>query len=181
MTKPNLFPDDYIQSIFEVDFEALYQEGYRAIIFDVDNTLVPHGAPADERSIEFFSYLHGCGFCALLLSNNKEPRVKAFAERVKYAEYIYKAGKPGKAGYQKAMERMKVTKEETLFAGDQIFTDIWGANRCGIRTIMVKPVLKWKEEIQIILKRFLEAPILLAFQVYRKLGGAVRPAPLKQA
>ena len=55
----------------------------------------------------------------------------------------------------------------TIFVGDQILTDVWGANRAGIRSVMVKPVLKWKEEPQIILKRFLEALILLGYRIYK--------------
>ena len=180
MKKNNFFPDDYIKSVYRVDFQKLYEEGYRGVIFDVDNTLVPHGAPADERAIRFFKYLHRCGFHALLLSNNKEPRVKSFAEDVKFATYIFKANKPAKSGYQKAVEQMGTTEETTLFVGDQIFTDIWGANRANIRTIMVQPILKWKEEPQIILKRFLEAAVLLAYHIYRKRGGSVRPVPLRR-
>ena len=180
MKKSKLFPDDYINSIYKADFHRLHEEGYRAVIFDVDNTLVPHGAPADERAIRFFKYLNECGFQALLLSNNKEPRVKSFAEDVKFASYIFKAKKPNPRSYEKAMQRMGVTRDKTLFVGDQIFTDIWGANRAGIRSIMVRPVKKWKEEIQIIFKRFLEAVILLAYKVYRKRGGEVRKVPMRK-
>lgn len=65
-----------------------------------------------------------------LLSNNKEPRVKSFAQQVK-CPYIYKGGKPGAKGYKKAMETMGTDVKNTLFVGDQLFTDIWGANRLG--------------------------------------------------
>ena len=44
------YPGEYVDSTYEIDFDALYREGYRGIIFDIDNTLVPHGAPADERA-----------------------------------------------------------------------------------------------------------------------------------
>lgn len=44
------FPDQYVASTYVIDFEKLYEEGVRGLIFDIDNTLVPHGAPADERS-----------------------------------------------------------------------------------------------------------------------------------
>ena len=178
MKHPILFPDDYIESVYRVDFAALYREGYRAVLFDVDNTLVPHGAHADQRAIEFFSYLHDCGFTALLLSNNKEPRVKSFSEEVTYAKYIYKAGKPNPKNYRKAMEILGTNTENTLFVGDQILTDIWGANQAGIRTVMVKPILKWKEEIQIVAKRLLEAVILLFYRLYLRTGGSHRPVPL---
>ena len=44
------FPDEYLDSTYEIDFDSLYAQGYRGLLFDIDNTLVPHGAPADERA-----------------------------------------------------------------------------------------------------------------------------------
>ena len=76
------FPDEYVDSAYGIPFEELYRKGYRGIIFDVDNTLVPHGAPADERAIKLFERLRALGLKTCLLSNNKEPRVRSFAEQV---------------------------------------------------------------------------------------------------
>ena len=156
-----LFPGEYLDSTYVIDFDKLYKEGYRAVIFDVDNTLVPHGAPADERAISLFAHLKELGYSCMLLSNNKEPRVKMFNEAV-HVNYIYKAGKPKPANYRKAMEIMGTTVENTLFVGDQIFTDVMGANIAGIRTILVKPIHP-KEEIQIVLKRYLEKVVLFFY------------------
>ena len=137
---------------------------YCGVRFDVDNTLVPHGADADERSIALFQRLKDLGFNTMLLSNNKEPRVKRFNEKIG-SQYIYKAGKPGLKNYRKAMELMGTTPENTLFVGDQLFTDVWGAKRAGIYSILVKPIHP-KEEIQIVLKRYLEKIVL--FFYYRQ-------------
>ena len=153
------YPGEYVDSTYEIDFDRLYEEGYRGVIFDIDNTLVPHGAPADERACALFAHLKELGYHCMLLSNNKEPRVKSFAEDVKYADYIFKADKPSVKGYEEAMRRMGTTKETTLFIGDQLFTDVWGAKRSGIRSILVKPIHP-KEEIQIIFKRQLEKIVL---------------------
>lgn len=152
------YPDYEAESIEAIDFEAWYRKGYRGVIFDIDNTLVPHGAPADERAIAFFKRLHDMGMKTMLLSNNKEPRVKMFADAVD-SPYIYKAGKPGRAGYKKAMEKMGTIPQTTLFVGDQLFTDVWGARRVGIVSYLVKPIHP-KEEIQIVLKRYLEKIVL---------------------
>ena len=162
-----LYPREYINSTYEIDFDKLYKQGYRGIIFDIDNTLVPHGAPADERAISLFTHLKEIGFSCMLLSNNKEPRVKMFNDAVG-VDYIYKAGKPKPSGYKKAMHRLGTTTDNTLFVGDQIFTDIVGANLAGIRTILVKPIHP-KEEIQIVLKRFLETPILAFYKLHCRL------------
>lgn len=155
-----------MDSTYEIDFDALYREGYRGIIFDIDNTLVPHGAPADERAKKLFAHLKELGFSCCLLSNNKEPRVKMFNDDVQ-VQYIFKAGKPKCFGYEKAMERMGTDRSNTLFVGDQIFTDIYGANRTGIRTIMVHYIHP-KEEIQIVLKRKLEKIVLFFYRRYLK-------------
>lgn len=156
------YPDVFISSTYQIDFQRYYDSGYRGIIFDIDNTLVPHGAPADARSIRLIESLKKMGFQILLLSNNKEPRVKMFNDAV-HVQYIFKAGKPGRAGYRKAMEQMGTNEKNTLFVGDQLFTDVWGARNTGIFSILVQPVDK-KEEIQIVLKRYLEKIVLFFYQ-----------------
>ena len=57
-----LYPDEYLDSTYSIDFDQLYKQGYRGVIFDIDNTLVPHGAPADERAISLFTHLKELGF-----------------------------------------------------------------------------------------------------------------------
>lgn len=161
------YPDNEVGSAYEIAYEKLYGEGYRGIIFDIDNTLVPHGAPADERAAALFQRLHTIGFQTVLLSNNKEPRVKMFQEGVVYAQYIFKAGKPGRKGYRKAMEIMGTHTGNTMFVGDQLFTDVWGAKKAGIATWLVKPIHP-KEEIQIVLKRKLERIVLYFYHKKRK-------------
>ena len=70
-----------------------------------------------------------------------------------------RAGKPSVANYKKAMELMGTRPETTVFIGDQLFTDIYGAKRGGIPNILVRPIHP-KEEIQIVLKRYLEKIVL---------------------
>lgn len=155
------YPDEIKDSAYVIDYEGLYDEGIRGIIYDIDNTLVMHGYPADERAIELFARLKKIGFKVTLLSNNKEGRVKMFNDAVN-VNYIYKANKPSKKGYIRATELMGVDINSTIFIGDQLFTDVWGAKRCGIRNILVKPIDP-HEEIQIILKRRLEAIVLFFY------------------
>ena len=125
------FPDEYLDSAYEIDYEKLYEEGYRGLIYDIDNTLVPHGAPADDRAIALFERLRG----------------------------IENAHKPSVKNYRKAMELLGTDTGNTIFIGDQLFTDVYGAKRTGIRNILVKPIHP-KEEIQIVLKRYLEKIVL---------------------
>ena len=152
------FPDKYVASTYVIDFEQLYKKGYRGLIFDIDNTLVPHGAPADKRALELFSRLKKIGFKCCLISNNQEPRVKRFNQDIQ-VDYIYNAHKPSTKNYLKAMEIMGTDRGNSLFIGDQLCTDVWGAKRAGIGNILVKPIHP-KEEIQIVLKRYLERIVL---------------------
>ncbi len=76
------FPDEYVASTYVIPFEKLYEEGYRGVIFDIDNTLVPHGAPADERARKLFRRLGDIGFQSCLISNNQKPRVEMFNREI---------------------------------------------------------------------------------------------------
>ncbi len=162
------FPDRYVASTYVIDFEQLYEEGYRGLIFDIDNPLVPHGAPADKRATALFDRLKSIGFRCCLISNNQEPRVKMFNQDIG-VDYVYNAHKPSTKNYVKAMEIMGTDKENSLFIGDQLFTDVWGAKRAGIRNILVKPIHP-KEEIQIVLKRYLERVVLHFYKKNLKKG-----------
>ena len=157
-----MYPDEYLESTYQIDFEEMYNKGYRGVLFDIDNTLVPHGAPADERAIALFRRLKEIGFQTCLISNNKEPRVKSFCEQVG-SPYIYKAGKPLPKGYLEGIRKMGIKKQNTIFVGDQIFTDVFGAKRAEVYTILVKPIHP-KEEIQIVLKRYLEKIVLFFYR-----------------
>lgn len=156
------FPDTYVASTYVIDFEKLYEDGVRGLIFDIDNTLVPHGEPADQRAVALFAKLKETGFECCLISNNQEPRVKMFNEKIQ-VNYVYNAHKPSVKNYFKAMGIMGTDQSNTVFIGDQLFTDVWGAKRSGIRNILVKPIYP-KEEIQIVLKRYLEKIVLYFYK-----------------
>ena len=161
------YPAEYLDSAYEVDYEALYKKGVRGLIFDIDNTLVEHGAPATDRAKGLFLRLHDIGFAACLISNNKEPRGAPFAKAVGAAYYVCDAHKPSRTNYLRAMELMGTDTSSTYFIGDQLFTDVYGANRTGIPSILVRPIHP-KEEIQIVLKRKLEKIVLFFYKKKRK-------------
>lgn len=162
MLKFDIFYPDYeYKSAYDIPYKRLYENGYRGVVFDIDNTLVPHGAPATRRAVKLFKELNEIGYKTFLISNNKEKRVKSFAQKVN-SRYLYKANKPRVKGYIKAMLEMETTANKTLFVGDQLFTDIWGAKKAGMLTFLTKPIHP-KEEIQIVIKRRLEAIVLYFF------------------
>ena len=150
------YPDTWVDSTYQIDFDELYKKGYRGLIFDIDNTLVPHGEPANERAKALFAHLKELGFSCCRLSNNQ-------------VHYIEDAHKPSRKNYLKAMELMHTDLSNTMFIGDQLFTDVYGAKRTGMANILVKPIHP-KEEIQIVLKRYLEKIVLHFYQKNRKSG-----------
>lgn len=163
------YPDEYLDSTYVIDFDALYRAGYRGVIFDIDNTLVPHGAPADERARALFCHLKEIGFDCCLLSNNQLPRIELFNQDI-HVKFIENAHKPSVKNYRKAMQMMGTNTGNTLFVGDQLFTDVYGARRTGIHSILVKPIHP-KEEIQIVLKRYLERIVLHFYEKdHKKIG-----------
>ncbi len=155
------YPKEWVDSVYEIPWEEWHRRGIRGATFDIDNTLTRHGAPAGERVIALFARMHEIGIQTYLLSNNREPRVASFAAQVN-SPYIYKAGKPSAHSYRQAMAAMGTDASSTLFVGDQLFTDIYGANRAGIYSILVRPIHP-KEEIQIMIKRYLEAVVLRSY------------------
>lgn len=165
MILERFYPDETCDSTYQINYEERYAQGIRGVIFDIDNTLVPHGAPADKRCIELFQRLHQIGYETCLLSNNQLERVKTLADAVG-ARFIENAHKPARGNYLKAMELMGTDVNSTLYIGDQIFTDVWGAKRCGIPNILVAPIHP-KEEIQIVLKRYLEKIVLRSYEKHR--------------
>jgi hypothetical protein len=160
------FPDETVSSTYEIDFQSLYEEGYRGILFDIDNTLVEHGQAATKQAMDLFQHLKELGFECCLISNNKKQRVSSFNEKIG-VHMVFDAHKPRRGGYREAMRLMGTKIESTLFVGDQLFTDIWGAKRIGMRNILVKPIDK-HEEIQIVIKRFFEKIILKEYRQKKK-------------
>lgn len=160
------YPNERQDSTYLIDFKHFYEKGYRGILFDIDNTLVAHGADADDETVLFFKELEEIGFLTCLISNNKEERVERFNKKIN-TNFIYNAHKPSGRNYQKAMDIMGTNLENTIFVGDQLFTDVFGAKRIGMYSILVNPIHP-KEEIQIVLKRYLEKIVLFFYE--RKRG-----------
>lgn len=156
------YPDQCADSAYVIDYKKLYQDGYRGLLFDIDNTLVEHGADADSRAIELMKELKEIGFKICLISNNSEERVARFNKDIK-VDYIYKANKPSIKNYLKAVQILNTTVNTTVFIGDQLFTDVWGAKRAGLKSFFVKPIGPEKE-IQIVLKRYLERIVLYFYR-----------------
>lgn len=162
----SLLPKEEYKGTYDIPFEHFYSKGVRGVIFDIDNTLVLHDEPADDRACELFKRLKQIGFKTCIVSNNGSERVRKFADEVG-SDYVENAGKPGTAGYKEALNKMNLDKSDVISIGDQILTDIWGSNNSGIYSILVGPVGPEKY-FHIKLKRIIEKPIIHHY--HRKTG-----------
>lgn len=134
-------PRGVYPSIAHISPKALADRGIRLVLADLDNTLVPYKVtePSPE-AVAWKRALEEAGITLFLLSNSRRPgRAQAFAEKLG-VPYQGHSGKPKKAGYLRAMERMGARPDETVMVGDQIFTDTLGANNAGVTPLLVQPI-----------------------------------------
>lgn len=158
-----LYPYEYEESVFTIDYNKLYNLGYRGVIFDIDNTLVHHGEDSTPEVDELFREIHKMGLKTILLSNNNVERIERFLLNID-SMYIPDADKPNVENYFKAIKMLKLKKDEVVFIGDQVFIDIYGANKSGIASILVK-FLRYASETKIGKKRTLEKVILKFYKL----------------
>ena len=160
------YPYEYVESVFSIDYKKLIKLGYKGLIFDIDNTLVHHGEDSTREVDELFKEIQNMGLKTVILSNNSEKRVKKFLENID-SLYIFDAQKPKKINYLKSIDMLKLNKNEVVVIGDQIFTDIFGANRSGISSILVEYLRKSENE-KIGKKRRVEKFILNFYKKNKK-------------
>lgn len=135
-------PDEYHDSIYEIDFALLHQKGIKYLLIDIDNTLVEHnGISVTTRLRDWFKRLIEDGFSICIVSNNKHLRVSKFSGEFT-VPFVALAGKPRKSAFRKALALLGAEKHNTAVIGDQIFTDVLGGNRAGLYTLLVVPVGK---------------------------------------
>jgi len=137
----SLIPREWYGSVLELDGNALKARGITLLLLDLDNTISPYRIHEPAKALcDFVAELRAAGVEPFILSNSRKPtRVQAFAEKLG-VPYLRRAGKPRRGGFERALEIMGRRPEEAAMAGDQIFTDIMGANRAGIFSILVRPM-----------------------------------------
>lgn len=137
----SLIPRGVYPSYSALEPAALRAKGIKLVLADLDNTLVPYKVPTPPP--EVFAWrdaLAEQGIQLFILSNSRKPgRAQRFAQALD-VPYQGHSGKPKRAGYRKAMERMGCTPKETVMIGDQIFTDILGANNAGVTALLILPI-----------------------------------------
>ncbi|MBR1416303.1 MAG: YqeG family HAD IIIA-type phosphatase [Bacilli bacterium] len=133
----NFIPDIYVKNIFSIDYKKLKQDGIKCILFDLDNTIAPISENKPSKDVkELFSYIDDLNIKTIILSNSKKNRVAPFKEQLNIDSACL-AMKPLKRKYKKVLKMFGYEFSEVAAIGDQILTDVFGANRCGITSIFV--------------------------------------------
>jgi len=154
-----LRPTYIVDRIHEIEIRSLWARGIRGVILDLDNTLVPWNQaelpPEIQRWIEM-AKIQGLRLC--LVSNAfRGARVKQVAERLGL-NFVLRAGKPFPWAFRRGLAMLGTAPQQTCAIGDQIFTDMLGANWLGLDTILVTPMTT-RESPHTRLIRFLERPL----------------------
>lgn len=162
-----LFPDIYYNSVQEIDYNKLKQQGIKTLLFDIDNTLAPHDVKKPPKEIlHLIKTLKDSGFSIGFISNNGFERVSSFSEDFKELGviFVHKAGKPKNKALKKLVSDLNSTLEETALIGDQVFTDVWCAKLNKVYSVLIRPI-GLSDEFTVKLKR---KPEKLVLWLYKK-------------
>ncbi len=152
-------PSGIFRDIYEITPEYLKGLGVEALILDIDNTLVTYDDPEPtERVRSWLDAMHSAGIQTAFVSNNHSARVERFCRSLG-CYFHADAKKPSRRYMREAMSSMGTDVTNTAAVGDQLFTDVWAATRCGMRSYLVPPI-KDKRTPFFRFKRFLERPFI---------------------
>lgn len=150
-----LYPDGHFEKVEEITIKYLQDNKIKALILDVDNTLIDYQKHLEKSVIQWAKNLKEQGVKLYILSNtNQKEKVEKVAKALEIP-YRNLAKKPFKTGFLKVQKELKEKAENIAVVGDQIFTDIIGGNRCRMFTILVEPInpkdfwyTAWKRPIE---------------------------------
>ncbi len=170
MKNHSFVPDIMYDSVFDITPEALKKRNIRAVVLDIDNTLVTYGvAEPTEEVIAWIDTLKKAGLLVAIASNNHEPRVALFNQKLGVFT-TWESKKPFSRSVKAAAAHFGVKTEEIAVIGDQIFTDVWCARNAGSLAILVKPI-PYPENLFFKCKRVLEKPFI---RTYRRRHNNIR-------
>ena len=148
-----------LRSVLQIQPGLLRQYGIRGLMLDLDNTLTTHDNPAPaEGVLSWIGLMRQAGIAMMIVSNNRPHRVQPFAAALGLP-FVAEGAKPLPRGFRLAQKRMQLPFSQLAVVGDQIFTDILGANLCGVKSIYVRPI-QYENKGFLRVKRWLEQPFL---------------------
>ncbi|MHB1458487.1 MAG: YqeG family HAD IIIA-type phosphatase [Armatimonadota bacterium] len=157
-------PNEFIDSVQEIDIVNLRSKGITALLIDLDNTLVPwQGYDIPNQIIEWIRKVSADGMKVCLVSNTRTSGRLERISSILNVEFSVKAMKPRRAGFLEALRLLDVNPNEAAVVGDQIFTDVFGGNRLGIYTILVRPMYR-REFFGTKISRFFEFFLMKTFR-----------------
>lgn len=152
-------PDIYQKSIYSINYQKLWNQGIKCLLFDLDNTLVPPSIKEpNEKLKELFNDLKKIGFKVIIFSNSPKKRVKPFKDILE-VDCSASSRKPSKKKFLLVLSQYNYLVNEVAIIGDQILTDVLGGNKVGILTILINPVSK-KDILVTKIGRLLEKRII---------------------
>ena len=151
-------PDLFYQNVYSIDYKKLKKMGIKCLIFDLDNTISSYEVNEPDKKIKELFYNLAKDFKIILLSNNTKNRVRPFKEKLN-VDSSYKSGKPFKKKYQKVLDLYGYKDTEIACIGDQLLTDVLGANKMGFTSILVNPISP-NEPFRTRINRFFERKII---------------------
>ncbi len=150
---------DIFRRITDINIDYLKVNNIDTLLLDVDNTLsTHHGTVLVDGLREWLDNMSANGINLAIVSNSKRFRIEPFARRLKLP-FVSLALKPLPFGYRKARKMLSAVKKNTAIVGDQIFTDVLGANLYGIKSLLVRPV-KLEDGWSFKIRRYFERKIL---------------------
>jgi len=163
MKNYSFVPDIMFEKALDIPPDFLISRGIRAVVLDIDNTLVTYGVaePTDEV-VAWIDALKKAGLGVAIASNNHAPRVELFNKKLGVFATC-ESKKPFARSVKAACEHFGVQPSETAVIGDQIFTDVWCARNAGSLAILVTP-LPYPENLFFKCKRVLEKPFIRAYR-----------------
>ncbi len=154
----HFIPDLYQKNVYDIDYDKLKKKGIKCLLFDLDNTLVPVKVDTPTKKVkELFAYLER-DFKVIIVSNSNQKRLIPFKEGLN-VDVAFSSRKPFKNKYLKIMKLYKFKEYEIAAIGDQLLTDVLGANRVGITSILVNRIGEY-EKFGTRINRFMEGFIL---------------------
>jgi len=157
-------PDYMVKRIHDIDPNELLLLGIKGVLIDLDNTLLPwKGLEMPEETFEWITKSKETGLKLCLVSNTRNlDRLRDMAAKLDIPAVAPTKMKPSRSGFRHALEILKMDASEAIMIGDQMFTDVWGGNRAGIRTIWVERMAhreffgtKFSRMIERLLSRFI--------------------------
>ena len=162
-----VFPKEYLDSVKDIKIDLLQKNNIKGLILDVDNTLIDFNGEMPDGIEKWVQELkqNGIKFC-ILSNSNKKDKVKGIANKLEIP-FLYFAKKPLKVGFKKAKRILGLEAKNVAVVGDQIMTDVVGANRSKMFSILVKPI-KEKDYLITRIKRPIEKIIIQKYLKHKK-------------